>query len=154
MSDSQTTEKPNEIAANRGWIRYERKTRRSLIPFRKSLGKPLTARACHWLLPWTISDYPGFQRGSVEVLGGKAALETLRAWWKGRVPLAGWAALEMAEAIEARCMAGQALIVELRAYAAERANRRKGGPGFRAIDPVTGLSGRSNVGKRRKVKEV
>lgn len=106
-----------------------------------------------WVLPWTVWDYPGVQAGSLQLLGGRFALETLRSWWKGYGRMPAWAAVALADAIEVRVLAGLDLIAELRLYAAERANRPKSGPGFRKVDPVTGMDGRSKIG-RRKAKEV
>jgi hypothetical protein len=82
-------------------------------------------------------------------------LDTLKSWAKSdKQPMSGRGALLLAGQIRTRAKAGLALAFELEHYAASRANRRKAGPGFRAIDPETGLSGRPRVGRKRKVKEV
>jgi hypothetical protein len=104
-------------------------------------------------LPWNIADYPGLQKGAVELFGGRYALETMRGWWKGNFPMPKAAALMLADAIRARCEAGERLIAELEAYAVANPPKRPA-VGFRAIDPETGLSGRPRVGWKRKVKEV
>ncbi len=153
MSDTESTENYAKTRLERGWKRYERKRPRSLIPYGKSIsGKPLELRSLRWLLPWTIWDYPGVQAGSMQVLSGRVALETLRSWWKGYHRMPRWAADAIGDAIEARLVVGYALLKELRAYSDSKPDRRYG-PGFRAIDPETGLSGRPRVG-RKKAKEV
>src|SRR5271155_4370404 len=102
----------------RGPRSYARKIPRSLIPrFIPHGNRPLSHRALRWLLPWTIADYPGFERGSLATLSGLYALETLRAWWKGACPMPAVAALMLADAMDARIKAGRALVLELRAYA-------------------------------------
>jgi hypothetical protein len=152
--DSGTIEKPHRIPFWHGSQGYTRKTQRSLTPPRRAIGaKPLFVRGVHWILPWSIADYPGIQRGTLQLFGGRVALETVRSWRKGYRGFPAWAALALAEAIEVRVLSGLDLITELRAYAAERANRPKSGPGFRKVDPVTGMDGRSKIG-RRKAKEV
>jgi hypothetical protein len=90
----------------------------------------------------------------VEALGGIYTLETLVAWTRGNRDMSAIGADHLANVIEARLRAGTRLLTELRAYSANRALRPKAGPGFRAIDPETGLSGRPRVGRKRKVKEV
>ena len=157
MPEAGIAEKTPEIAANRGWQSYTRKRPRSLVPTR--LGKGTTAkllfvRAVQWILPWSISDYPGVWRGSVELLGGKWTLETVKSYRKGARDLPSEAALMLAGAIRARVIAGLALVAELEAYA-EANPRKKPAPGFRAVDPVTGQDKRGGkVGRKRKVKEV
>lgn len=157
--DSRTTEPSQDSGhhrkgyvrrAERDWQTYTRKFPRSLIPKRYLSGtKPLETRATKWILPWGMRDYPGMQLGSLELFAGRVALETLRAWWKGNRRMPDWAALMLAEAIKVRLASGAALVVELEAYAAERAGRPKSGPGFRKVDPVTGQDGRPKIGRRR-----
>lgn len=139
----------------RGPQMYARKRPRSLTPKHVAHGgKPLAVRGVKWVLPWNIDDYPGLQRGAVELFAGQYALETLRGWWKGNDRLPARAALMLVEAIRARCEAGERLIAELEAYA-EANPRKKPAPGFRAVDPVTGQDKRGGkVGRKRKVKEV
>lgn len=154
MPDSQTVEKPHEKPPWRGWQGYTRKRPRSLIPYHSVVGtKPLFVRAMGWLLPWGMRDYPGKQIGMVQALAGRYTLGTLLMWSKGRKPMSAIGALALADMIEMRLASGYALERELRAYAAERANRPKSGPGFRKVDPVTGMDGRPKIGRRR-AKEV
>ena len=144
-----------EIPDPRGLRSYVRKRPRSLNPKHIAHGnKPLSIRGVRWVLPWNIDDYPGLQRGAVEVFGGHYALETLRAWWKGNAPMSARGALMLSEAIRARCEAGERLIAELEAYA-EANPPRKPSAGFRALDPITGMDRRGGrVGRKRKAKEV
>lgn len=146
----ESLESYRERALANGWQSYVRKRPRSLVPYRKGFGaKPLLVRGVQWILPWSISDYPGKLRGSVEVFNGKWALETILSWQKGYRQLPAEAAMMLAAAIKARCEAGAVLIAELETYAAERVNRPKSGLGFRKVDPVTGLDKRSRVGRKR-----
>lgn len=147
---NQTSERPDKY----GLRSYIRRKPRSLIPHVIPKGtRPLFVRGLSWVLPWTIADYPGIQKGTVDLLGGKVGLETVRSWRKGYRGFPAWAALAIAEAIEVRCRSGYALIEELRAYAAVQALKPKSGPGFRKVDPVTGMDGRPKIGRRR-AKEV
>ena len=54
----------------------------------------------------------------------------------------------MAAALRSRAKAGMALVEELEAYAVANPPKRAA-PGFRAIDPVTGMDGRPKIGRRR-----
>jgi hypothetical protein len=150
-----TPQNRTEIPDPRGLRSYIRKRPRSLIPYDMNRGPVLLfVRAWRWLLPWTQHDYPGRQKGIVEALGGQYTLNTLREWQKGKKPMSRVAAGLLADVIEARCKLGMILVEELEDYAAKASLRAKAGPGFRAIDPETGLSGRPRVGRKRKVKEV
>jgi len=152
MSSTEEAVKPTTTRPE-GWQPYIRKHPRSLVGWRKLLPtRPLFVRAFYWMLPWDIGGYPGKQRGAVELFGGRWSLRAIRSWRDGERSFPAEAALILADAIEARLLSGRALLVELRAYAAEK-GPRKSGVGFRAIDPVTGQSGRPKVG-RRKVKEL
>lgn len=149
----ESLESYREKAKANGWQRYERKHPRSLAPSLKTVGAGrLSKRSLGWVLPWSISDYPGKERGAVELLGGRAALESIRQWNRGNDPMPAWAANLIADAIEQRMKSGAALVEELRSYAASRP-ARKVTPGFRFVDPVTGLDKRSRVGRKR-TKEV
>lgn len=56
----------------------------------------------------------------------------------------------MADAIEARCQTGAALVKELRAYAAVTPGRGQKGTGFCRVDPATGRDRRHRAGNRPK----
>jgi hypothetical protein len=153
MREAETAQKPLEIADKHGLRSYVRKRPRSLSPKYIAHGaKPIAVRGTRWVLPWNIDDYPGLQKGAVELFGGRYALETMRGWWKGKQVMPAAAALMLSEAIRARCEAGDRLIAELEAYALANPPKRPA-VGFRAIDPETGLSGRPKVGRKR-AKEV
>src|ERR1700744_4547478 len=81
----ESLESYRERALANGWQPYVRKRPRSLIPHDKDKGTFfLFSRAVRCLLPWTMHDYPGRQRGMVEALGGRYTLLTLKEWQKGR----------------------------------------------------------------------
>jgi len=157
---SQPPSEASEIAQEkpvwRGYERYKRKRPRSLVPYDNGVGKLyLFTRAMRWLLPWTMADYPGRQRGIVEALGGRYTLETCRAWLRGNVPMSRVAAGVLADHVEARCKVGMALVEELNAYAArEKARQKRRGVGFRAIDPQTGMDKRGGRVGRKRTKEL
>lgn len=147
---NQTSERPDKY----GLRSYTRKRPRSLIPYTMVAGtKPLFVRALAWLLPWSIHDYPGKQRGMVEALGRLYTLETLKMWCKGRKPMSAVGALALAEVISVRLVSGASLVAELRHYAEIRSKMPRQGPGFRKVDPITGQDGRPKIGRRR-AKEV
>jgi hypothetical protein len=76
---------------------------------------------------------------------------TIRSWIEGRRAVPQWAYDTLAGYLEKRGGQMLALARGLRDLAKKRPAAR---PGFRAIDPETGLSGRPRVGRKRKVKEV
>jgi hypothetical protein len=110
----------------------------------------LFARSVDWLLPWTLSHYPGKARGIVDALGGRWSRSTLETYLK-REPVSVAVVLAIADLIRVRVAAGQALVAELEAYADANRDRarRKREAGLMRIDPASGLSGREKAGKRR-----
>ena len=152
MQQPSSFESYRAVALARGYVKHIRKFARSVIPLRKTrVREGLGSRAMDWILPWGISDYPGKQRGLAQLLGVQS-IETVRSWVKGHRQPPRWALLALARYIEARCLAGLALVAELEAEAG-KAKPRRGGQGFTKVDPVTGLDGRPKSG-RRKVREL
>lgn len=119
--------------------------RRSIVPRRATPPPtaPLLRRALAWCLPWERSEYPGKGRGSMTLLGERVSYRAVSRWSDGTRPLRTWAALIVADYIEARCRAGLDLVAELRAY---REPERKPG-GFMLVSPEWGGSRRWEVGR-------
>lgn len=92
----------------------------------------------------------------VDALCGRRTFLTVVAYAKGRRRMPEEIAVLLAGLVRARVESGQALLRELEAYAARRPveRERRDRSGFMRVDAVTGLSGRSDVGKRRKTREV
>ena len=144
MSEAPT---PETSASNRRvWPKYIRRTPRSLVP--PSTGgiasyDTLMSRALSWVLPWSLSTYPGVSRGAAELLSGAATRHAIRAWRRGQNPMPRWAAEMLAGYIRARLASGQALLAELESY--QPPERKPGG--FCRVDPATGRDARNRTGK-------
>jgi hypothetical protein len=154
MPEQQETQAPQTPPWS-GRLRVVRSYRRSLVP-RPKKNRTLSAdaafaSAANVFLPWDMLDYPGKYRGLLEVLGGKVKHGTLKSWMGGRREPPQWARDALADALEAHAKRLRAALMRLRASPAGKGH----GPGFTAVDPVTGLDGRVKSGHRRgKVKEL
>lgn len=78
----------------------------------------LCEQAIRWLMPWTLSTFPGLRKGILSILPGVYTWQAVQHWRRGRRHLPAHVAEAMAEMIGARCRAGQSLEAELRAHAA------------------------------------
>jgi hypothetical protein len=112
---------------------------RSYAPLHKVRSESLFQRAIAHLLPWTIFSYPGIKRGSLAIFRDKAPYETTRHWRKGTRNPPQWAIDTLADQIEARSLAGLAIVAELRAL--EPKKHRPSG--FTFVDPETGKDKRN-----------
>lgn len=133
----------------------DRARRRHLRDIRLSQGpaiiKPhatLFERALRHVFSWDYRNYPGLQRGSVQLFSRQVAYRSVRAWREGTRSLPSWARDILADAIEARCRAGLELVAELRALPCAE---RRVPSGVCVVDPVTKMDGRPRTG--RKVKD-
>ena len=113
---SGATEQPAEApAATRGarpFGTYVRRPR-SLVPpsYGRVTKHPLQA-ALVWLLPWGYHQYPGFRRGSLQVLGERVTWAAVIKWGK-RDRWPQWAVRLVRNAVAARVASGQALLDDL-----------------------------------------
>lgn len=144
--DSRPETREDSAKTQRVWRDYIRRTPRSLVPSVPRAYDSLFARSMGWVLPWSVSDYPGILRGSVELLGGRAGKWAVRAWRQGRNPMPDWVARMMADYLRRRIEAGQALVAELEAYRAPERQKT----GVCRVDPATGRDGRNRTGNARK----
>ena len=148
MSTTETRE--SGAKTQRAWKHHVRSLPRSLTP-PKGLAPAyagLFSRCVAWVLPWSMSDYPGIQRGAAELLGGAAGRWAIRSWRRGARPMPDWAARMLADYLRRRIEAGQALVAELEAYRAPERQRS----GVCRVDPVTGRDGRNRTGNGRRTK--
>lgn len=150
MANPDTTqERPR---ADRGSRFVPRKFPRSYIPRIPVPGDVgLFRRSVRWLLPWTMRDYPGIERGTLEALGNRWTRWSVREYMRDRAPVSRRLAQVLREAIRVRVESGLALMAELDRIADQPPRAHVG---FMRVDQVTGLSGRSDVGKRRAVRKV
>ena len=125
-------------------IKYIRRVPRSLTPPSKHCHASLMSRALSWILPWSLSSYPGIFRGAAELLGGAASTPAIKSWRRGERPMPRWVAEMLAGYIRARLASGQALLAELESY--QPPERKPGG--FCRVDPVTGRDKRNRTGKK------
>jgi hypothetical protein len=130
-----------------------RKYPRSIVPrYPNKKAASKLGQAARWLLPWERRDYPPRKKAMQELLKGRAAKDTVASYLYGKRRIPAWVSTAVADAIEQRIKDGAAIVAQLR-LEARLAEQRKAFPGFRAVDPVTGLSGRSKAGHRRKTRE-
>jgi hypothetical protein len=117
MSDATEETKP----AVPWWVAYKaakasgtfRKYERSVVPVRydrtdKSCGE----RGLEWILPWSLQDYPGFWRGSLQVLGERVTWGAVIKWRKRR-RWPDWAVEAIRGAVWARLESGQRILADL-----------------------------------------
>ncbi len=78
----------------------------------------LCNRAVSWVLPWTIHQYPGFQRGLMQLFNHRWSWQAIRGWRSGRRSMRSDVARLLADHIRQRCETGLALVSELNDYAA------------------------------------
>jgi hypothetical protein len=92
-------------------------------------------KACVWLLPWSMHNYPGIGRGIVQLLGGRTNKPAIDRWQYRTGTAPRWALRELADEIERRCLAGLEIVAALRVHA----SRPRKPNGLNIIDPETGL---------------
>lgn len=116
------------------WLLGQRSHRRSLrrrYHHRRVFGVGLANRAVKLIAPWTIAEYPGWERALAEICSVKVS--TSRKWYHDTDALPRKHALTLAAICESRAAEFSALAEELRAHAATVPERR---PPRRRADPV------------------
>lgn len=121
-----TSDPARSQSHNRERQNHARQHPRSIVARKQSHHDTLLARFQRLFLPWGRWDYPGIERGLMQVLGGGTASRgSVRAIRRGERRLSADDAECLAAFAESRCEQGRALINDLRTYvAARRANRR------------------------------
>lgn len=104
----------------RGDISYTKRSPRTLFPPPWTGNNTLTDRAIFHLWPWTVRNYPGPRRATLELLGRPRTWSAVRQWRAGRTPLPAWAAADLLAHLETRLAADYELAEELRRYIPER----------------------------------
>lgn len=143
MTDAATRE---TAPRNRqGYVRYIRKSPRSIAETLRPSNISIAGQAMSWLLPWSVSDYPGIGRGITQMLGNSAPVGTVWHWRYGTRTMPQWARDILAACIRQRLEAGHAVLAALEAdWVPERRHT-----GVCSVDPVTGRDGRNRTGQRR-----
>lgn len=119
------------------------------------IGTSLTARVVEWLLPWKVHDYPGIDRGLMDIVGSGHTRPAIRSWLKlsaktGKTlepPLT--AKQRLAEAMQERVVAGQELLLKLKAEIEQELSDRANGKYRPRIEKV-----KHNLPQYRRAKRV
>ena len=114
---------PNAESRSRGQCNHPKPSARTFAPPPLTGRDTLGERAVRWFLPWTVRNYPGVRRGTVELLGSRVTYSAIKGWRSSRRPMPAWVASVMADNIRARCRAGTDLAAELEQWAEHRAQR-------------------------------
>lgn len=108
---------PTDRNRKRGPSRHTERSRRTPLSPPCRGNDTLIDKAISHLWPWTVKNYPGLRRATLALLGCKLTWQAVQHWRAGRHPLPARAADTLANAIEARAMAGMQLVSTLRDHA-------------------------------------
>ena len=112
---------PAPAASRREYVKYIRKTRRSITSTVSTARMALAGRAMAWCFPWERHHYPGFLRSCRQLFSRpELSRSTIWDWRTGRVALPIWAAHVLHDYIAWRVAIGEEIARELGDYIAAR----------------------------------
>lgn len=89
----------------------------SLLSVPSGSNAALCKLALCWLAPWSRSEYPGLRKVTLALLPRPYTWQAVQHWRTGRRELPADVAEALARQIEARALAGLALVTDLRSHA-------------------------------------